>query len=86
MPIKKSAFKALRKAKKATIRNKFIKAQLKRAVKETRAAAAKKDQNLAKEKFMLAIKKLDRAASKGIIKKNTASRYKSKLAKLANAV
>ena len=78
MPIIKSAQKAARQTAKRTIHNKAIKKDIKVATKAFVAnptfAAFKKAQS-----------ELDKAAKKGLLKKNTAARRKSNLAKIAKA-
>jgi small subunit ribosomal protein S20 len=81
MPQKLAAKKALRGAKKRHQRNVDIKNKLKDIIKKARMAidsgAAKKAEELLKE----AVKIIDRAAQKKVIKKNTAARKKSRLFK-----
>lgn len=86
MPQKKSAVKALRQAKKLAIHNKKIKDDIKTLIKKTKKAieAGAKDQAL--ELAKQAIKAIDKAAQKKIIKKNSAARKKSRLMKKINAV
>lgn len=81
MPHKKSAIKHLRQIKKLTAKNLKIKGDLKTLIKKTRQALAVKKIDQAKELISKAIKSLDRAAQKKIIKKNTAARRKSQLMK-----
>ncbi|MFH0814906.1 MAG: 30S ribosomal protein S20 [Candidatus Falkowbacteria bacterium] len=77
------AIKDIRKTKKRTLRNKKVKVGVKKLRKDTSAAitkkTAKRDQ-LLKE----TLKALDKAVQRGIVKKNTAARYKSRLMKLYN--
>lgn len=76
----KSAQKELRKTKKRTIQNKAVKANLNYLEKKFLKLVGK-DKNEAK-KIMTKIQQvLDRATKKNIIKKNTASRKKSRLTK-----
>jgi len=84
MPIKKAAIKHLRQTKRQTIRNKKVKDQLKYLIKQTRRALGIKDKNKAAEALKKAVKALDKAAQKKIIKKNKASRLKSRLARQLN--
>ncbi len=79
MPNKQAAKKYLRKSKKRAIRNEAVKIRLKKIIKDTRKliTAGKKEE--AKQSLQKAIKALDKAAQNGIIKKNTASRKKSRL-------
>lgn len=83
MPNKKSAEKALRQAKKRTIRNLKVKRDLKQLLKVTLTHLEKKEQE-ATNKVKEAYQALDKAAKKGILKKNTASRKKSRLMKKLN--
>lgn len=75
MPNIASAKKNMRKTRAATVRNRAQRAALRTALKKARAAGATPDVKLQ------AVKLLDRAARKGLIHKNAAGRYKSRLAK-----
>lgn len=85
MPNIKSAKKRVKVIATKTARNKAIKSALKTAVKKANVAvsesAANKDLAVRE-----AIKKIDKAAAKGIMHKNTAARKKSALARKLNAV
>ena len=83
MPNKKSAEKELRKAEKRQVANDFVRKQLKELTKTTKKAIAAK-QPEAKESLSKAAQALDKAAKKGVIKKNAASRKKSRLTKALN--
>ncbi len=65
---------------KRRIRNKAVRSELKTRVKSAERAAATGADD-AQELHRLAVKKLDMAASKGVIHKNAAARRKSRLAK-----
>ena len=67
-----------------TMQNKAINSQLKTEIKKANAAI---DGNAADKEaaVRVAIKKIDQAAAKGILPKNTAARRKSTLAKKLNA-
>lgn len=78
MPNTKSAIKELRKAKKRTVYNKDIKENVKKLIKNSRKAIEAKDSK-AKELVEKTFKALDKAAQKGVIKKNTKDRKKSRL-------
>ena len=71
----RSAEKQRRQAAKATIRNRAGKSRLKSALKNARAAAAQ-----GKADLSAGFSEIDKAAKRGIIKSNTADRYKSRLA------
>lgn len=85
MPNKKSASKELRKAVKRNAANKKVSDKLKNLVK-TSLKQLKAGDKKVKEEFTKTIKAIDKAAKKGIIKKNTASRKKSRLMKKINAL
>jgi len=87
MPIKKSAKKYMRVTEKKTAHNKIIKGVFRNAIKKTREAVTKNDLDEAKKWLPVAIKSLDKAAQKNVIKKNSAARKKSRLNTLVkNAV
>lgn len=83
MPNIKSAEKRVKIIKKKTLRNNMIKSGYRTAIKKFETAVASGDKE-AKNLFIDATKKVDQACSKGVIKKNTASRKKSRLSKLLN--
>ena len=64
-------------------RNKSVKSALKTAIRSFREAAEAGDAAKAKELAASAARKLDKAASKGIIHKNQAANRKSAIAKKA---
>jgi len=78
MPIIKSAKKAARQAVKHTEHNKEIKRAIKAAFKEFKANPTAANLSKAQSEY-------DKAAKKGLIKKNTASRRKAALVKIAKA-
>lgn len=79
--MKKSAAKELRKSKKRREQNKIVKNNIKYLKKQILKALAKKDIKSARDIFIKFQKVVDKAAKRGVIKKNTASRYKSRLSK-----
>ena len=79
MPNIKSAKKRVKVIATKTARNKAIKSDLKTALKKADAAVAQNADNKV-EVVRTAIKKVDMAASKGIMHKNKAARKKSQLA------
>ena len=81
MPITKSARKALRQSKKRAVQNLVFKRKFKAAVKEFKKEVAAGNFEKAKNLLPTVYKSIDKAAKKGVIKKNTASRYKSRLTK-----
>lgn len=81
MPRIKSAKKRLRQNVKRRIRNRRVSSAVKTEIKKVNTAVAEADAARAKAELALAYKKLDQAAAKRVIHKNTASRHKSRLAK-----
>lgn len=56
------------------------------AMKKVELALANQDAEQTKEALRAAIRKIDKAASKGVIHKNAANRYKSRLYKKVNSM
>lgn len=77
MPNIKSAKKRVKVIEKKTMQNKMRKTALKTAIKKYEAALNAGDKTVAFQAFKTAVKKVDQAAAKGIIHKNTAARKKS---------
>lgn len=75
MPVTQSAKKKMRRDKRRNLINQKIRQQMKAAVKIMRKKPTKKT-------LQKASQMLDRAAKKGVIHQNKASRLKSRLAKL----
>ena len=80
MPHHKSAAKRVRTNLKARLSNVAVKSRMRSAVKAVRAASTRAEAEAA---LKAAIPILDRTAAKGVIKKETASRHKSRLALFA---
>ena len=74
----KSAIKELRKGARKQAYNKKIKDNLKTLIKKTKKAIEAKE-GKAEEMVNTALKAIDKAKQKGIIKKNTGDRKKSRL-------
>ncbi|MDD2354281.1 MAG: 30S ribosomal protein S20 [Patescibacteria group bacterium] len=83
MPNKKSAKKELRKNVKQKASNKKVSTQMKKALKSNFKQIQANDKTV-KDNLSLTIKAIDKAAKKGVIKKNNASRKKSRLMKKVN--
>lgn len=86
MPNIKSAIKRVNVIKTKTLQNNMVKSAYKTAVKTFESAVEAGDKAKAEETFKNAVKKVDQACSKGVLKANTASRKKSALAKKLNTV
>ena len=82
----KSAKKRILVAETRTARNKAIKSKVKTAIKKVHAAIAANDKEAANAALLHAISKIDKATSKGVYHKNTASRKISRLNKAVNGI
>ena len=74
-----SAIKRARQTEKRTARNRSNTSQLRGALRELREGLEKGDKQNAEQVFRQTVSALDKAIQKGVIHKNTASRYKSRL-------
>ena len=81
MPIIKSAKKALRGSRRKRVFNLRRKEAMRRMTKEVEKLVAEKKHVDAAGKLALAYQAIDKAAKRGVIKKNTAARKKSRLAR-----
>ncbi len=81
MPKERTAYKELRKARKRHFKNISTKSDLRTSVKNFENLAKAKKNDEAKKALASLVSKLDKAASKGIIKNNTAARKISRLMK-----
>ena len=79
MPNIASAKKNMRKSRAATARNRAQRSTLRTALKKAKAPSA------TAEERAQAVSLLDRAARKGLVHKNLASRHKSRMASAATA-
>ncbi|WP_349897053.1 30S ribosomal protein S20 [Parafrigoribacterium soli] len=77
----KSQIKRILTNKKATDRNKAVRSEVKTAIRATREAVVAGDKDKAAAALLVATKKLDKAASKGVLHKNQAANRKSAIAK-----
>jgi len=86
MPIIKSAKKALRQSKRRKIRNVQRKEKIKSLFKEVKSLVSQRKIEGAKKLLPKVYELLDKAAKTGLIKKNTASRKKSRMARLISRI
>lgn len=84
MPNHKSAEKRVRQTEKRNEVNTRNKSRLRTQIKKLRAALASSDKTQTQELLMPTISVIDKAVNKGILHKNTAARYKSRLTKHVN--
>ncbi len=86
MPNLRNAKKALRQSERRRVRNKAAKEHIAYLFRRVRKALEAKDADNVKAWLPKALKAVDKAAGKGILKKNTAARKKSRLMKKANTI
>lgn len=79
MPIKHAALKQIRKDRKRRLRNQAVQSELKTLTKRVLSLLSARQADQAKTLMPLLAKQYDHAASKGLIHRNTAARYKSRL-------
>ena len=77
----KSAEKRARQNKKRNEINRSNRSKLRTQIKKLRAAVSASDKNLSGELLIPTVSVIDKAVNKGLIHKNTAARYKSRLTK-----
>lgn len=82
----KSAKKRILVDRRNAERNKAIKSSVKTAIKKVDAAVAAKDKTAADTALVAAISGIDKAASKGVFHKKTASRKISRLTLAVNKI
>jgi small subunit ribosomal protein S20 len=82
----KSAIKRNKQTIVRTARNTHIRTTMRTLVKQVRTAVANDDQEAAQTALTRAVPYIDKAATKGIIHKATASRKISRLNKLVNTL
>jgi small subunit ribosomal protein S20 len=81
----KSQIKRIRQNEKRRVRNKSVRSEIKTRLKSAVDAAEQGAEN-AETALAVAIKRLDKAAAKGVIHKNQAARRKSRLIKATRAL
>ena len=75
----KSAKKRIRVTARQTLRNKIVRSKMRTAIRRAREALAAGDVEAATETTRLAVRELDKAATKHVIHHNNAARRKSRL-------
>ena len=84
MPNMKNAKKKVKVIAKKSESNNNYEAQMKNAMKKVEKAVANKDKEKAKAELAVAVKRIDKAAKKGVATKNYVARNKSRLTKKVN--
>ena len=82
----KSAKKRVLINERNRVRNQAVKTRVKTMTKKVLAAVETADVEVAKAALTVAYKEFDKAVTKGVLKKNTASRKKARLAAKVNAL
>jgi small subunit ribosomal protein S20 len=82
----KSQQKRIKTNERARLRNKSVKSSLRTAVRAFREAAEAGDKEKAAELLLSTNRKLDKAATSGVIHKNQAANKKSALARSLNKI
>jgi small subunit ribosomal protein S20 len=81
-----SALKRARQTETRTTRNRSNSSRLRSELRGLREALAKGDKATAQQIFRKTVSALDKAIQKGVLHKNTAARYKSRLSARLNAL
>ena len=81
-----SALKRARQTERKTVVNRSNKTRLRSAIRKFREALAAGNTDNANQLFRETVSALDKSVQKGVIHKNTASRYKSRLSARLEAV
>ena len=74
-----SALKRARQTEKKTVRNRANKSRLRSALRSLREAIEKGDNIAAQSAYRATVSVVDKGVQKGVLHKNTASRYKARL-------
>jgi small subunit ribosomal protein S20 len=81
-----SALKRARQTETRSLRNRSNNSRLRSVLREMREALTKGDKQSAGVAFRKTVSALDKAIQKGVLHKNTAGRYKSRLSARLNAL
>ena len=81
-----SALKRARQTETRTLRNRSNNSRLRSVLREMREALTKGDKQSAGLAFRKTVSALDKAIQKGVLHKNTAARYKSRLSARLSAL
>ena len=82
----KSAEKRMRQNAKRNEINRSNRSKLRTSIKKLRAAVATSDKAASTELLFPTVSLIDKAVNKGLIHRNTAARYKSRLTKHVNGL
>ena len=82
----KSAKKRIITSRKSAVLNNDVKSSMKTSIKKFEKSLNDSNTEEIASKLASAVKNIDKAQAKGVVKKNTAARYKSNLTKKFNAL
>lgn len=82
----KSAIKRIKTNEKSRALNTSQKSAMRTAMKKVELAVENNNVEEAKAALAVAVRKLDKAVTKGILHRNAANRYKARLARKVNAL
>ena len=86
MPTRRAAYKALRSDVKKRLRNETVMSELRTRAKKLESLISEKKKDEAQLYLKIVAAKYMKAASKGVVKKGTASRKISRLSKRTHAI
>lgn len=86
MPNIKSAKKRMRSSAKKTEVNTLVTSSMRTAIKKFERVAKEGNKEEASDKLNIAIQRIDKAMSSGLVHKNKAARLKSRLTKMKNGM
>jgi small subunit ribosomal protein S20 len=86
MPNHKSSEKRVRQNEKRRLINRSNRSSLRTQIKKLRSALSAGDKAQSREMLVPTIRSIDKAVNKGILHKNTAARYKSRLTAHVNSL
>jgi small subunit ribosomal protein S20 len=82
----KQALKRIRQSEKTRIRGKSVRNEIKTLTKNIADSVARKDADGARKLLVQAVSRIDKARKVHIYHRNAAARWKSKLARMVNAI
>jgi len=84
MPNHKSAKKRVRQSERRRVINRGNRAELRTSIKKLRTALAGSDSTNVSAQLPVTVSEIDKAVQKGVLHRNAAARYKSRLTARAN--
>jgi small subunit ribosomal protein S20 len=81
-----SAVKRHRQSEKREVRNRTVRSRVRSEVRKVREAVERQDQTASEAELRVAVKEISKAASKGVLHRNAASRRIARLSKQVAAL